>query len=299
MPQAETQTTTLTDGRTLGFAEFGDPAGTPLFHFHGHPGSRLEGQLLDQTARRVGVRVLAVDRPGIGLSTYYATRSILDWPQDVLELAEHLDLSGFAVQGVSGGAPYAAACACAIPQRLIACGLIAGLGPIDRFGTAGMMALNRVGFAAAYWLPWLLRPALWLMFGRLRKLEGDTRALAELGTRMTKSLPPPDREAAADPATLTIYMREVLEAFRQGARGAAQDARLYVRDWGFRLEDIRHPAVHLWHGEHDVNVPVAMGRAVAAAIPECRARFLPDDAHLSVALRHQEEILRALKGENV
>ena len=65
--------------------------------------------------------------------------------------------------------------------------------------------------------------ALWLLFGRLRRLEGDTCAMVELGNRVIKSLPPPDREVVADPATLAIYMREALEAFRQGARGAAQD----------------------------------------------------------------------------
>lgn len=74
----------LHDGRMLGYAEYGDPGGTPVFYFHGFPTSRL------------------------------------DWPDDVADLADELELDRFVVLGGSGGGPFAAACAFRIPARLTA-----------------------------------------------------------------------------------------------------------------------------------------------------------------------------------
>ena len=105
---AENQTFTLADGRALGFAEYGNPNGKPLFYFHGHPGSRFEARYLENSET---ARIIGVDRPGLGLSTYKAGRKILDWPDDIAELANSLGIARFAVAGFSGGGPYALACA--------------------------------------------------------------------------------------------------------------------------------------------------------------------------------------------
>ena len=67
----------------------------------------------------------------------------------------------FAVQGASGGGPYALACACKNPDRLTARGVIAGLGPIYELGIGGMMPLNRLQFTVARKTPWLLQPLFW------------------------------------------------------------------------------------------------------------------------------------------
>ena len=64
------QTIKLADGRALGYAEFGNPSGVPVFFFHGFPASRLEGIVLDATARAVGARLIAPDRPGFGISDH-------------------------------------------------------------------------------------------------------------------------------------------------------------------------------------------------------------------------------------
>ena len=120
----------LADGRRLGYAEYGDPEGKPLFYCHGFPASRLEAALLDPSARKAGVRVVAADRPGCGLSDFQPDRRIGDWPGDVVELAGALGIDRFAVVGVSGGGPYALACARKIPQRLTAAAVVCGLGPV-------------------------------------------------------------------------------------------------------------------------------------------------------------------------
>src|SRR5512138_1016983 len=122
-------TITLHDGRALGYVDYGDPSGRALLYFHGHPGSRREAAFLARQADEAGVRLVGVDRPGMGLSTYKPRRRLLDWPGDVTELADALRIDDFAVVGFSGGGPYAAACAFAIPERVTACGLVASVGP--------------------------------------------------------------------------------------------------------------------------------------------------------------------------
>ena len=130
------QSIQLRNGRRLAYALYGKPDGTPVFHFHGHPGSRLEGKLADRAARRLGVRLIVADRPGMGFSDYQPQRRLLDWPDTLVELADVLGIERFAVQGTSGGGPYALACAFRIPERLTACGVIAGLAARGRRGSS-------------------------------------------------------------------------------------------------------------------------------------------------------------------
>jgi pimeloyl-ACP methyl ester carboxylesterase len=101
----------LPDGRLLGYAESGAPAGRAVLYFHGHPGARLEAGFLADPATRANVRLIGVDRPGMGLSTYQPGRRLLDWPADIAALADALAIERFAVVGLSGGGPYALACA--------------------------------------------------------------------------------------------------------------------------------------------------------------------------------------------
>ncbi len=108
----------LPDGRRLGYAEYGDPEGWPLMFFHGTPGSRVMARFAAPKAREMGVRLIAPERPGFGLSDFKPQRQLLDWAEDVRELAEVLNLERFAVAGVSGGGPYVAACAWKMPARL-------------------------------------------------------------------------------------------------------------------------------------------------------------------------------------
>ena len=122
----------LTDGRRLGYAEYGDPDGWPLMFFHGTPGSRVMARFAASRAREMGVRLIAPERPGFGLSDVQPQRRLLDWVEDIRELADALSLDRFAVAGVSGGGPYVAACAWKMGKRLVAAGIVSGLAPADR-----------------------------------------------------------------------------------------------------------------------------------------------------------------------
>ena len=108
---------TLSDGRRLAFAVWGDPDGVTVFVFHGAPGSRLFAPDPVTTAE-AGVRLVTVDRPGYGASDPQTGRSILDWPIDLLQVADRLGVARFAVVGHSSAGPYALACALRMPQRI-------------------------------------------------------------------------------------------------------------------------------------------------------------------------------------
>ena len=139
----------LDDGREIAFAEIGDQNGTPVFAFHGTPGSQLLFRPLDDAARRLGVRLIAPDRPGYGRSDYVPQRRLLDWPRDVCAIADFLGLEKFGVFGVSGGGPHAAVCAHQLAARLlgaaIVCGIAETLGEEDSRGTALRQAFLEEG----------------------------------------------------------------------------------------------------------------------------------------------------------
>jgi pimeloyl-ACP methyl ester carboxylesterase len=124
------QRVTLKDGRALGFAEYGDPKGEPMLEFHGCPSSRLEARNYDEAGKKLGVRVIGVDRPGFGISTFVKGYRIVDWPADVIEFADALGLNRLSVAGISSGSPYALACARFIPERLHGCSVVSGLPPL-------------------------------------------------------------------------------------------------------------------------------------------------------------------------
>ncbi len=264
----------LRDGRTLGFAEYGDPGGNVLFYFHGYPGARVEARLLAEPAERLGIRLIGIDRPGMGLSTFQARRRFLDWPADVAELADKLGIDRFSVVGCSGGGPYALACACKIPDRLVACGIVAGA------GIAGPLL-----WLISRGLPWILSPLM-------RPFFQDEEHAASFGRRFNFWWPEPDRKIR--PQLSNILAASVAEAFRQGSKGPAYEGTLLGGHWDFNPEDVHHPNLHWWHGQRDRHVPIARGRAVADRLSGCKAIYYPDEGHISLIVNRGEEIVRTL-----
>ena len=282
------QTLQLNDGWRLGYAEYGLPEGKPVIYFHGNPGSRLDGQMLDEAALvRLKVRLIAPDRPGIGLSDFQPNRTLDDWPRDVVALADALGLERFAVMGLSGGGPYVSVCALKIPERLTAAAIVSGAGPISVPGLTKGMDAGRFYLQGARLHPWLAQLFLELMKSGLEASRHSATPGAPPG------MPAADVAALACPGVSQAYFAMLEESWRTGTRGVAWDAVILARPWGFRLEEITLP-VHLWHGEVDNMVPVAMGRYVAQAIPKCEAKYYPDEGHVSLLANHLEEIVNVL-----
>jgi pimeloyl-ACP methyl ester carboxylesterase len=277
----------LRDGRKLGFAEYGPEKGVPILYFHGWPSSRLEASAMEQICFETKVRMIAADRPGFGLSDYHRGRTFLDFTHDVVQLVDNLGLAQFAVLGISGGGPYAAACAFQLGSRLTAVLLVCSMGPTDvPDATRGMLAINR----------WLLSIAR--RFPRIAQCLANVclKAIWRNGSQVIPKqielrLPPADQQALASRDLREALIAGSVEALRRGVRGAAIEGLLYGRPWGFSLAEIRTP-VFLWHGEKDVVVPASMGRYLAQNIPKCQARFYPTDGHFSLPFTRLREILK-------
>jgi pimeloyl-ACP methyl ester carboxylesterase len=277
----------LEDGRGLAYEEYGAPDGKPVFYFHGHPGSRRDWPIFDgsDSAAALNARVIAIDRPGYGLSDFQRRRQILDWPDDVTAVADALKVDRFAVLGISGGGPYAAACAFKIPERVTKTAIICGMGPAEATGAKTGIAWE---FAAGR--SSLMRTVvLTLMSYGLRK-KPETFI-----SKMIDGLNGEDKALISDSPELARKMIDLgfAEAFRHGIAGIHHDAGLYASPWGFRLQDIA-AEIHLWHGEEDENVPVSVGRYVAEALPNCHAKFIENEGHFSVPYKYTRESLSVL-----
>jgi len=285
------QTLRLRDGRRLGFAEFGRPDGQPCLYFHGHPGSRLEAEVAHEPAASAGVRVIALDRPGYGLSDFEPARTILGWSRDVEAVADLFGLGRFVVVGASGGGPYALACGYGLEGRVTRVGLISSIAPYQATGvTKGMRWQNRVGFQLGGRFPPLAQLIMRSMAGQLHR---DPERTVDA---IVAAMSPADAEIARRPAIRDLLRTDLTEAFRQGSRGAARDVVLLGAPWGFGLDEIA-PPVFLWQGRLDVLAPPAMGRHLATVIPDCTPTFYPDEGHL-LAFEHMPEIIRTLAAPN-
>lgn len=284
---AEDGTLRLSDGRGLGFAQYGRPDGQPLFYFHGHPGSRLEAQFADAAAAAAGFRVIALDRPGCGLSDSLPGRALRDWPNDVAAAADLLGLARFVVAGASGGGPYALACAWAMPGRVTRAAVISGVGPYDVRGiTRGMRWQNKVGFRWGSRFPPLARAIARSMH------RGIERSPQRMIDAIARAMSPADAEIIRRPGVRDLLIADITEAFRQGSAGAAWDIVVLGRPWGFSLREIE-PEVYLWQGEADTLVPPAMGRYQASQIPHSHLTLLPGEGHLLIIDR-MPDLIQAL-----
>ncbi|HUW88973.1 MAG TPA: alpha/beta hydrolase [Candidatus Nanopelagicaceae bacterium] len=276
----------LKDGRKLGYIDLGNKDGKPLFHFHGFPGSRLEATLLADRAIIKKIRVISIDRPGMGLSDFKKNRTLLDWPDDVVELADALGIDKFAIEGISGGGPYALACAYKIPERLKSCGIISGLASKDLEIEKKFKLFSIIGI-----FPWLLKLMMWFQSRSMNDLEKAEKKMK----KSSKKFPEADRIIFDDPQILSLFIKESAEAFRQGSKGASYEGKIYARSWGFNLEDISPKLkVYIWHGDADVNVPVAMGRGMCKLIPNCEGKFYPGEGHYSTIFKYFEDIISTL-----
>lgn len=277
----------LPDGRTLAYAEYGDPAGYPLIWCHGNPGSRREADLLEPTLlHRARVRAIVPDRPGMGLSTWRNQRTLVEWTTDLAALTAALHIERFALLGMSGGAPYALACVRAMPHRITRTGIVSGIGPLDALDAAARREQGVSYFMMARRSYWQVRFVAWLMARGLHKPD-------KFMAQVMESLPPADQKVLSDPRTRQSFLNLLHEAFRQGVRGVAWDATLIARPWGFSLREIKLP-VNIWHGDADRNAPLAMGGYMAEQLPNSYLHILPGEGHFSAAVRHMPTILRTL-----
>lgn len=274
---------------TVGYAQYGDPAGHPVLYFHGWPGSRLQAQIGDEPASRLGIRLLALDRAGFGLTSVNAASTLSQWATLVEAFCLALKLPPVGVFGVSGGGPYALACAARLPTRVTQVAICCGAPPPeyllrnDAFPLAfrGLLGLHRRR-------PDLIKPLLHLASLAVRKLP--TERLIGLWARQ---LVAPDRDVLANPQFRSIIARSSREGFRCGGAGAHRDAKTLISPWDFCLADVHAPTA-FWYGGRDPITPAHLCREGLSAISNASFHTFPEEGHYSMPMKYAENILAPL-----
>lgn len=289
----------LSNGQALSYAVYGLNAPSSevilnVFYFHGFPASRLEAALWHEYALPQKIRIIAPDRPGMGNSAMQPGRTILDWPKDVLELADHLGIGKFSVLGLSGGSPYALACAKEIPaERLKSVAVCSGAYPLS-FGTQGMLFGPKMLLHVASWSSGLVAFFLDQGIGKPARNYEHLENFEQRVMKDMESRPGPDRKCLEDPKFKDAFLKSVKEAFRVNAEGVAWEAKLLGTPWGFELESIERDKIILWHGKEDVNCPVAMAEKAGRLMKNAKLISFDGEGHISVPVKYGSKVLEGL-----
>ncbi len=263
----------LPRGRVIGFREYGAPGGLPILCFHGTPGSRLMFAIAGDFASEHGLRLIAPERAGFGLSSYIRARPLATCADDMAALCDALGLQRVAVAGVSGGAPFAVAFAAIHPERIAAMALVSPVGPF-----AGPDSPERLG--PGHRLVFRLLPGVPLLyrflfsFGRAGFLLAPQAMAALIMSRAA----PSDWRVLSDRHARRNLLTGLREGVRPGVGGAVEELRCFSRPWGLPFERIGAPSI-LWQGTADRNVPVSAALRLGELIPGCEVRRIDRAGH--------------------
>lgn len=277
------------DDRQIGFAEFGAPQGRAIFWLHGTPGARRQIPLEARVfAEQRGIRLIGVDRPGIGSSTPFQYDNVLAFANDMRTIADTLGVDRMAVVGLSGGGPYALACAAAMPGRVVAAGVLGGVAPTagpEAIG-GGLMAL---GTLAAPLIQVVGAPIRLAAVTMVRLIRPVAEPALHMYARVS---PEADRQLLVRPEFKAMFLDDLLNGSRRQLAAPFADIVVFARDWGFRLDEVKVPVLW-WHGDKDHIVPFAHGQHVVERLPDAQLTHLPGESHLA-GLGRAEEILRTV-----
>ena len=273
----------LRNGNNIGYAIYGNKKNFPIFYFHGWPGSRFE--LKNIPLKKKKCFIIALERPGYGISDPISKFKILDWPKIVLEVANKLKIKKFSIIGVSGGAPFALACANTIKnKRLKSIAIVCALAPNKAKG----MDKGRVGmllnFGRKPFISWLI-----FNFLRMRLLNGN---LEKSFNKWKNKIPLPE----IDLKLFTIdrgrrLMENFKESVKHGITGVHRDANLYSNYWGFKLKNIKKK-IFVWHGDKDLTVPIITNKYYKKKLKNKKIFIKPNEGHFSICYNFMNDIIQ-------
>ena len=287
---------TLSDGRKMGYAEYGSPSGHPFIFIHGIPDCRIDCTATpkdEALMKKLNIRWIGIDRPGIGLSSPQPNRTILDWTKDLQNLVDYLKLDTYRIFSVSGGTGHALACAKVLPrEQLRSVGIMVGVGPWEA-GLKGTSLRNWIGLHLWKRIPWFME-AVYDRSLVPTLLDPDRTKTVAMIEKQAESLSGDDKKFFSDPENIETLTTIFKEVYRQGsARGHAEDMKLAMNHWGFELEDVKYDKIRLWYGLKDVNTPPEHGRYMAARLPGSILKEYEGKSHFSM-WDHAEEALTSM-----
>jgi pimeloyl-ACP methyl ester carboxylesterase len=269
-------TVAVRDGRRLSFAEFGSPRGPAIVWMHGTPGSRRQVPLeARQYAAANGLRIIGVDRPGIGSSTPHLYGHIADWTGDLELLLDTLAVDTCRLIGLSGGGPYVLAAGARLPERVHGVGVLGGVVP-----TRGPDAIGGGPIQLAVRLAPLLQLARTPLGAALTTGIRLVRPLAGPALDLYAAVQPPgDRNLLSRPEFKAMFLDDLLNGSRFQSSAPLNDLLLFTRDWGFTAAEVGVP-VRWWHGDDDHIVPHRHGEHLVARLPDATLTTIDGESHL-------------------
>jgi pimeloyl-ACP methyl ester carboxylesterase len=282
-------TVQLVDGRRVGYAEYGPPHGRPVLWFHGSPGARRQ---VPPAARRaayeMNVRIVSVERPGVGASTPHLHHSILSYADDIEDFTTRLGIEKFGIIALSGGGPYALACAYRLPDAVIGAAVLGCVAPTSGSDAPGG---GVVGLTKPFHIPLrvLREPLGWSLWALTHTLKPVAHPAFDAYALVS---PEGDRRVLARPDMRAMFIDDLVGGARRHFAAFVYDLVLFGRPWGFSVRDIRVP-VRFWHGDADHIVPFSHGQHLASLVPGATLRARAGESHLG-NLEAAEEILTEL-----
>jgi pimeloyl-ACP methyl ester carboxylesterase len=260
----------LPDGGRLAYDDVGDPGGVPVLYLHGCPNARLARHPDDAIARTLGIRLLAIDRPGYGESSPPSDWSLTAHGDAIASVIDALGLERCAVLAWSAGAPAALAVAVARPKHVAHVAIVAGTmpNPSEGFTDAEIDEI----------VPLIVPDGLTLELALEHSREGASDAYL----RDLDSIPGLDLQLA----------RAAVAGSASGTTGAAFDIRTLASALPFDLAAVDVP-VALFYGDCDDVSPVSTGETLARALPNARLEVVAGASHL-LLLTHWSMLLDVL-----
>ena len=267
MTTRDRQTTTAPDGRTLCFAEWGDPEGFPVFGLHGTPGGRLNRHYDESKYAEAGARLITYDRPGYGRSDRHPGRAVVDCVGDVAAIADALGIDRFSVTGGSGGGPHSLAVAARLGDRVVRARCHVGVAPygvedLDWFANMDPNNVKEFG--------WALEGESALVPNLQRELDAMAARVAEDPSKILGDdwdLDEADRAVLGRKEVAGVIREATEDLHRGGVWGWVDDDLAFATAWGFEIAEIKVP-VEVRYGAKDVLVPAAHGAWLAANVPD-------------------------------
>ena len=286
---------TLQDGRQMAYSCVGDPNGQPVFFFHGSPGSHLEVVSAAIAAMDHGWHIIAPDRPGMGQSDFKPGYTLLDYTEDIRQLADGLGIKTFGVMGHSGGGTTVLSCAHALPERLHFALDLGGWAPVtvpelrSHMTTLDRFFAERIGKSQTK-IPNLFRFSFTVLGLAAKVLPARAFVLLLYQSQYFCNA---DYQILSTPETANALVNTVRESFSQGSEGPAYDAMIRYQDWGFNLTEIDFP-VHIFHGSDDVSAPYAFAEYKHHHLLNSQLHTYPQEGHFFL-WSHWDDIMETVK----
>jgi pimeloyl-ACP methyl ester carboxylesterase len=267
-----------------------EPGSALAIYHHGTPAAGPLPDDLVVLARREGLQLVEVVRPGYPGTTRVPGRIVADLAKLALVAADALGHERFVTVGWSGGGPHALATAALSNGRCRGALSIAGVAPYgepDLDFLAGMGQDNIEEFGAALQGEADLRAYLDPMREALKDATPDT-----IAESMASLLPPSD-VTFLDADRAAWFTASLQSSLDHSVDGLLDDDLAFCHPWGFDLHAIDVPVIVL-QGSEDLMVPFAHGEWLSTRVPSAVSVLVEGEGHMSILDSHGTQVFAEL-----